>query len=137
MVKHKRSSTQASSGPFGVLSRLFFQALANCGQRPQDISTYVRMYVAKRANAKRLLTKDTADKPPSEAAIQQEVQTVLRSIHGEKMTLKTLFQAVQVIGAKDIEITLTIHFPTGVSVSSTETVSTDHIDDSEQEPNER
>lgn len=126
-IKHKRGSATTNSGPFGVLSRLFFQALANCGQKPQDIATYVRMYVAKRVNAKRSLSQLEGSKPPSEAAIQQEIQTVLRAIHGDKMTLKTLFQAVQVVGAREIDIELTLHFPTGVSVTAKETVSTEQL----------
>lgn len=128
----RRNVGANATGPLGVLSRLFFQALANCGQKPQDINTFVRMYVAKKANAKRALNnKEGSNTAPSEAVVQQEVQTMLRAMHGERMTLKTLLQAVQVMGAHELEISITLRFPTGVSVSSTETVKTDQSLDEE------
>ncbi len=124
-ITPRRQSGANATGPLGVLSRLFFQALANCGQKPQDVNTFIRMYVAKKMHAKRAFNKEVGNEPPSEASIQQEVQTLLRSIHGERMTLKTLLQAVQVVGANELEISITLKFPTGVSVSSTEIVKTD------------
>lgn len=134
ILRPNRSKGNSHSGPYGVLSRLYFKALANLGQKPQDISTFVRMYVAKRANTKRTLSSDGSHKPPSEAAIQQEVQTVLRAIHGERMTLKTLLQAVQVVGATEVEISITLKFPTGMSVTAVEVVSTEQpIEDYDNE----
>lgn len=124
-IKPRRQAGVNATGPLGVLSRLYFQALANCGQKPQDVNTFIRMFVAKKMYAKRALNKKDGETAPSEASIQQEVQTLLRAVHGERMTLKTLLQAVQIVGASEMEISITLKFPTGVSVTSTETVKTD------------
>ena len=123
----------SSISPFGILSRLFYQALANCGQKPQDIITFVRQYVTRKGIKNKNMLSSDKSKAPSEASVQQEIQTVQRAILNPQMTLKTLFQAAQVVNACKIEMTLTLHFDNGVSVSSSETVLIESLSDLDKE----